>query len=224
MRDLRKGEQQPPSVCTHAKLYHTASIPNDSLALAPPPLFSPASPESRPLQAVAVEDVVWIRLFNILYRKHKSWMRQQGTPPTWDRDKVRIESNQMMMRRRKSCSSKIEKKRGAAAPLSLPRGNLRRGAFLQLGCEEPLCAIPFVSCTETAHETRDRCFGLRSSGCCIFRCSLISFFTHVASPHMQHSAYASVSGSKRMRDSAVFARTCFSFFCRNARAPRGSGL
>ncbi|CAM9822525.1 unnamed protein product, partial [Laminaria digitata] len=41
------------------------------------------------LQAIAVEDVVWIRLFNVLNRKHKSWMRQQGTPPTWDRDKVR---------------------------------------------------------------------------------------------------------------------------------------
>lgn len=31
---------------------------------------------------------MWIRLFNVLYRKHKSWMRQQGTPPTWDRDKA----------------------------------------------------------------------------------------------------------------------------------------
>lgn len=39
-------------------------------------------------QAIAVEDVVWIRLFNMLYRKHKNWMRQQGLPPTWDRDKA----------------------------------------------------------------------------------------------------------------------------------------
>lgn len=51
-------------------------------------------PHARPLrlritpQAIAVEDVIWIRLFNILYRKHKSWMRKQGTPPTWDRDQV----------------------------------------------------------------------------------------------------------------------------------------
>ena len=44
---------------------------------------------------------MWIRLFNILYRKHKSWMRQQGTPPTWDRDKVRIESDDVSPKRRK---------------------------------------------------------------------------------------------------------------------------
>ncbi|CAM9190048.1 unnamed protein product, partial [Ascophyllum nodosum] len=40
------------------------------------------------LQAIAVEDVVWIRVFKILYRKHKSWMRQRGKPPTWDRDQA----------------------------------------------------------------------------------------------------------------------------------------
>lgn len=47
----------------------------------------PSLPHPCP-QAIAVEDVVWIRLFNVLYRKHKSWMRQQGTPPTWDKDKA----------------------------------------------------------------------------------------------------------------------------------------
>lgn len=36
-----------------------------------------------------MEDVIWIRLFNILYRKHKSWMSQRGTPPTWEREKAR---------------------------------------------------------------------------------------------------------------------------------------
>ncbi|CAN0538806.1 unnamed protein product, partial [Ectocarpus sp. 12 AP-2014] len=41
------------------------------------------------LQAIAVEDVIWIRLFNVLYRKHKSSMSQRGTPPTWEREKVR---------------------------------------------------------------------------------------------------------------------------------------
>ncbi|CAM9534878.1 unnamed protein product, partial [Discosporangium mesarthrocarpum] len=40
------------------------------------------------LQAIAVHDVIWIRLFSILYRRHKSWMRQGGRPSTWDRDKV----------------------------------------------------------------------------------------------------------------------------------------
>lgn len=43
---------------------------------------------SAAVQAIAVEDAVWIRLFNVLYRRHKSWMRQGGQPPTWDRDKV----------------------------------------------------------------------------------------------------------------------------------------
>lgn len=49
-------------------------------------LFFPYAPAAA--QAIAVEDVVWIRLFNVLYRKHKSWMRQQGVPPTWDKDKA----------------------------------------------------------------------------------------------------------------------------------------
>lgn len=40
------------------------------------------------VQAIAVEDVVWIRVFIVLYRKHMSWMRRGGLPPTWDRDKA----------------------------------------------------------------------------------------------------------------------------------------
>lgn len=81
-----RRQLQPPSVCTDK---NCTTLPLDSLLKRL--LLSTAAPPNH-LQAVAVEDIVWIRLFNILYRKHKSWMRQQGTPPTWDRDKVRIES------------------------------------------------------------------------------------------------------------------------------------
>lgn len=77
---------------------------------------------------------MWIRLFNILYRKHKSWMRQQGTPPTWDRDKVKNSIQDQMMFKGclggdKEQNLVLQKKRGAAAAAAAAArpacGNLR---------------------------------------------------------------------------------------------------
>ncbi|CAM9608989.1 unnamed protein product, partial [Choristocarpus tenellus] len=76
------------------------------------------------LRALAVEDVIWIRLFNILYRKHKSWIQQGGRPPTWDKDKVqkiydRLQRNEM---NRAGAGGLI----GAASPASPTSRSVRR--------------------------------------------------------------------------------------------------
>lgn len=162
---------------------------------------------------------MWIRLFNILYRKHKSWMRQQGTPPTWDRDKVRIESDDVSPT---SQNLVLQKKRGAAA---LSRGNLHRALglfFFNLAAKSPLGA-PSPPPLARKRRTKPVMVGLSSvRRIAAFGCKLFLDDTHVASPHMQHSAHASVSPGRSVcaTPPSSFCR----FFCRKARAPRGSGL
>lgn len=74
---------------------------------------------------------MWIRLFNILYRKHKSWMHQQGTPPTWTRDKVCMDPKSGFLEKKKrNRSAAVLSQLAPKALFNLPRTS--RGRTLPL--------------------------------------------------------------------------------------------